>query len=342
MKILTIGDPHFKKDNANETSLMITKLRTLILNEKPSMIVVLGDIGHDFDDVGTNRTLRMHDFLNMLHETMSLDCKLYLLIGNHDRVHNKVFMTNEHVFNAHKKWERTHVIDSTYVEIINDKKYVFVPYVETGKFNQALATNNLCSLKDDDSWEYNMENVTLVFAHQEFFGAKMNAITSNKGDLWPNNLPLCISGHIHDYEQLQNNLIYVGTPIQHGYSDTKDKTVSIFTLLNDEWEHRRINLGIPKKLHFTLNSEQILSFQPPENAQIKIKLRGTAEEVKNVMNLKQIKDLIDVGVKIKEDIIIQKITISRNITKKDFKERLSENISTQPEKYKHLFEQIFQ
>ena len=143
MKILTIGDPHFKKDNANETSLMVDKLTTLIWQEKPDMIVILGDIGHDFNDVGTSRNVRIFNFINTIYESMSINCKLFILIGNHDRVNNKIFMTDEHSFNAYKRWERLEIIDSIHIEIINHKKYVFVPYVPTGKFNEALETKKL-------------------------------------------------------------------------------------------------------------------------------------------------------------------------------------------------------
>lgn len=341
MKILAIGDPHFKKDNANETALMVCNLRPIILEKNPDMIVILGDIGHDFEEVGNNRHLRMYDFINMIHETMSPTCKLFLLIGNHDRVHNKIFMTNEHIFNSYKKWTNTYVIDTTSVEIINDKKYVFVPYVETGKFNQALLAKDLVKYNEQEI-QYLMEDVQLVFAHQEFMGAKMNNITSNKGDPWPEHLPLCISGHIHDYEQLQKNLIYVGTPIQHGYTDTNDKTISLFTEIDSKWQHERINLGICKKLCYTLTCEQLKKFTLPENAQVKIKLKGTIEEIKNFKNTDYFKELVDKGVKIKEDIVLQKISTNyNNSTKKEFRNRLIDNLSQQPEKYKQLFINIF-
>lgn len=339
MKILAIGDPHLKKDNGNETSLMINKLKILVLDEQPDMIVILGDIGHDFEEIGINRHVRIHDLILTLHDTMPINCKLFLLIGNHDRVNNKIFMTSEHTFNSYKKWTNTYVVDYTHVEVINNKKYVFVPYVETGRFNEALAAKNLAIIQDNGSYEYNMDDVVVIFAHQEFYGAKMNAITSNKGDVWPSHLPLCISGHIHDYEQLQNNIIYVGTPIQHGYSDTKDKTVSIFN--GDNLEHKRINLNIPKKLKLTLDVNQLKDYQPPPNANIKIKVRGTAEEIKNVMSSEHVNHLKEIGVKIIEDVIIQKLIINNNITKKSFQDRLIDNMNYQPENYKQIFFNIF-
>jgi len=72
-------------------------------------------------------------------------------------------------------------------------------------------------------------DVTCYFAHQEIIGAKMGAIVSKEGDVWPAENSLMISGHIHDYDMLQPNMIYTGTPLMHGVGDKDDKTVSMFT-----------------------------------------------------------------------------------------------------------------
>ena len=61
----------------------------------------------------------------------------------------------------------------------------------------------------------------------------MNTITSNEGDPWETSKPLCVSGHIHDYDKLKSNLIYVGTPIQHGYSDNGRKNSIFFRFMSD-------------------------------------------------------------------------------------------------------------
>ena len=71
-----------------------------------------------------------------------------------------------------------------------------------------------------------VQSAHALFAHQEFFGAKMGAIISQQGDKWPHHYPLVISGHIHDYGRPQHNIIYTGTPMQHAFGDHNNKTIS--------------------------------------------------------------------------------------------------------------------
>lgn len=225
-KALVIGDPHFKGDNATETDMMTPQLVQLIVTEDPDVVVVAGDILHKHEKVDLYPLKRAIDFLRAIHAVAR---RLVVLIGNHDRPNNNIYLTDEHSFNSLKEWPRTLVVDD--VQVCNESyaggtcRVVYVPYVPTGRFAEALYTKLLAPP---------YAGITAVFAHQEFKGAKMNAITSNAGDPWNLDNPICISGHIHDFDVLQPNLIYVGTPIQHGYADTHDKTVSIFLFKPDE------------------------------------------------------------------------------------------------------------
>ena len=76
----------------------------------------------------------------------------------------------------------------------------------------------------------------------------MGAIISEEGDEWDLKSPYVVSGHIHDYQEPQFNMLYTGTPIQHAFGDHHDKTISYFTYMSrDSREHERIDLGLPRK-----------------------------------------------------------------------------------------------
>jgi hypothetical protein len=82
------------------------------------------------------------------------------------------------------------------------------------------------------------EGVAAIFAHQEFYGVKMGAIESKIGDKWDEKNPVVISGHIHQWQRLQSNIFYTGTPRQIGFGDKTKKSISefIFTLDDNKTE----------------------------------------------------------------------------------------------------------
>src|SRR5690606_33585475 len=91
----------------------------------------------------------------------------------------------------------------------------FVPYVYPGRFQEALNTKFTPETFD---------KVDIVFAHQEIRGVKMNSLVSKVGDVWDKDQPLLVSGHIHQYQRLADNLLYTGTPRMTDFGDSLDKT----------------------------------------------------------------------------------------------------------------------
>ena len=346
LKILCIGDPHFKPDNKDQTELMEQQIVNLIIAERPKLIVLLGDTLHTHERVNLHCLKRAVEFFRSIFKVISSlgsDHYMYILIGNHDRPNNNVYMTDEHPFNSLKEWgPNVIVVDSTYVGVHEDFNFAFVPYVQTGRFNEALLTKDLSSP---------FPTTSAIFAHQEFKGAKMNSITSNVGDEYPLNNPICISGHIHDYDELQSNLIYVGTPIQHGFADRNDKSISMFTfegIIGGErmyvTEHKRIQLKIPKKLNIKLTPEEFMEYKYDETSQVKITLHGDPELVKQVLMSSHAEQLLDSGVKLKDGAIKNsykpsKVAITKlNIT---FSKRLVSMLSSQPEQIQNTFVHLF-
>ena len=290
---LVIGDPHFKTSNALETSsLMVESILTIARRIKPDFIVDLGDTLDRHETIHVSPLERATQFLSELSKI----APLYVIIGNHDRPNNSNFLTTEHPFNALKLWSNTTVVDKVVSITIKGLKFTMVPYVPPGKFEEALNTLPGC-----------LEGVRTIFAHQEFKGAKMGAVRSEVGDSWSLSNPLVISGHIHDYDRLQPNIIYTGTPLQHAFGDREDKTVSIYRFplmtsstvdVNATFTEERIDLGLEKKTLVYLTCEEVMTYTPPPGKHIKIVVRGTSAEIKAIMKLPSIKQLVASGIKV--------------------------------------------
>jgi DNA repair exonuclease SbcCD nuclease subunit len=311
-RVLVIGDPHFKVSNIRETNLMTERIVALAEERKPDLIVCLGDILDRHETIHVTPLVKATAFLHQLR----LIAPLVAIIGNHDRPNNSTYLTDEHPFSGLKHWKNTTIVDQGADIRIKGHRFIFVPYVPPGRFLEAIKSFVTDDPEDPDF----LSNVTCVFAHQEFLGAKMGAIRSEIGDPWPLNYPYVISGHIHDYDQLASNILYTGTPIQHAFGDRDDKTVSWV-----EWPDRaegpaqglqevnradleytqpciptqeRIDLGLPKKVIVHLSCTDIVNYQPPPNTQLKIVVMGTSAEIKAAMKLTNIKTLISAGVKV--------------------------------------------
>lgn len=285
---IVIGDPHFKVSNVKETEGMSEAIIKTVLERKPDFIVVLGDVLDRHETIHVSPLTRATDFLSKLKDITHT----YVLIGNHDLKNNRQFLSNEHPFASLKEWNGLTVVDTTTKVNIKDKTFIFVPYVPPGRFVEAL---NIC-----EDWQ----SAECIFAHQEFKGVKMGAIISEEGDDWPLENPRVVSGHIHDYQEPQINLLYTGTPIQHSFGDRHDKTISHF-VFGEERSHERIDLKLPKKHIVKITCDQVSEFVPRINVELKIIINGTSAEIRAIMKHPN----IDVWKKIGHKIIYKDIPV---------------------------------
>lgn len=217
LRVMCIGDPHLKVKNVNEYREMIERIHECLEEKQPDIVVVLGDI---LDTMSRISVFPLTDAIDWLRE-ISIKYTLFLVIGNHDRPNNSDFLSRFSPFRACKYWPHTHVADTECLHVnIVGFSLIFAPYVPPGRLREAL----------DSKPQMRWKEAHAIFAHQEFEGAKMGAIHSEVGDQWGPTDPLIISGHIHDYQRLADNCIYTGTPMQHSFDGTLDKTISLFTL----------------------------------------------------------------------------------------------------------------
>jgi len=294
-RVLVVGDPHFKLTNIVDTEAMTKSILAMATLHKPDIIVILGDILDRFETMHISPFARATRFL--------MDCleiaDTYLLIGNHDLKNNRQFLSTEHPFMSCHLWNHPDkhqftVVDNVVTRQIKGKKgnsvqMTFLPYVPPGMFETALNSNTPL---------LNWKESRVIFAHQEFYGAIYEAGSSTEGDKWPLEYPLVISGHIHDYQRLQENILYVGTPIQHGYDDRHNKTISLLTFTTTSWAEHRLTLDVKKKTIRHITVHEVGIYQVPDDEISKIVISGTASEIKGINRHPAIKMWIDRGHKV--------------------------------------------
>jgi len=307
VNILVIGDPHFKVSGVPEHNKMCESVIKNIKDRNIDLIVILGDILDRHETIHISPLTRSINFLGELIKI----APVFNLIGNHDLKNNKQFLSDEHPFSSFNLLDNLHkeninnitnlisefvnpdlmtkimdnietivnskkitIVDKVIMTTIKNQNFIFVPYVPSGKFQEALNTLN-----------HTMDNITCIFAHQEFKGAQMGSITSTDGDMWSVNNPYIISGHIHNRQHLQENILYVGTPIQHSFGDNPNKTISYFSFKSPSIRtEERINLGLPRKHTAKISCEEVNKYIPPVNSIVRITITGNYTSLKTIMN----------------------------------------------------------
>ena len=162
-----------------------------------------------------------------------------------------------------------------------------------------------------------MTKATAIFAHQEFKGAKMGAIISEKGDIWEKELPPVFSGHIHDF-QILDNIVYTGTPFQHSFFDSTDKALLKLSFNKSDFEWEKIYLeNVIKKKAIKLSIKNFLEFDFDKKFLYKVIIEGNPIYIRKELSKP------DVIAKIKEYNIKYRIKNSMEITKKVSSEKLS-------------------
>lgn len=271
VRCLAIGDPHIRKDNIEDSEIMIKKIVDQVKLLDPDFVVNLGDTLHYHETMNqTSRTLAVNKFILEIAKIKPI----FIIIGNHDRINHTDFMSEYHPFPGEKGLKNVYIIENTQVHYIMGKKFVFVPYVFPGRFKEALFT----CIKEEELLD---QSITCCFAHQEFHGASFGGgEKSNIGDLWDVRYPYVVSGHIHQYQLLDDGILYIGTPRHQEHGDNTKKTISLLTY-TDEREpiEERIDLGMRKKKTFKICATNISNdIKLPEGFILRVVVYGTKSE----------------------------------------------------------------
>ena len=122
------------RNNSLETDEMTNKILEIARARPFDFAVLLGDILDTHETVHIGPFCRAITFMEQLSKLVP---QLFVIVGNHDRPNNTVYLTDEHPFAACKSWENTTIVD----KVIEWNNYLFVPYVQVGRFNEALLTH---------------------------------------------------------------------------------------------------------------------------------------------------------------------------------------------------------
>lgn len=286
VKILFIGDPHFQINNLNEVDLFIEQITQLSIEKKPDLIVIAGDLLHTHERL---HTTVLNKAYNLVHKLRAIT-QTYILVGNHDYISNTQFLTQNHWMNSMKEWHNVTVADSVKSLVIDGMKFVFVPYVYPGRFVEALDTIG-------EDWK----DSQCIFAHQEFEGCKMGAITSLEGDKWSSTLPPVVSGHIHSKQTLVNNVFYPGTPMQHAFGESETNIIAFlnFETHGEKYILEELKMKLPKKKILYIDISDLSKYNKPDTEdKVRLTVSGTYEQFKAAKKTSTYKNLLNDGVKV--------------------------------------------
>lgn len=282
-----MGDPHFKPKNVLDVEKVMSETIRLCKYYAPDFIVILGDVLHTHELVYTQAYKRACLWI----ETLSQIAHTYVLIGNHDYINQTQFLTDEHVFGPLKLWPNVTIVDQVVIHSYHGVSFGFLPYVEPGRFLDALNTVG-------SSWQ----SCHTLFAHQEFKGAQMGSIVSVNGDAWQIDWPNVITGHIHETQYVDPHIYYPGSLMQHAAEDHTFKSIWYVAFYPEgHFDYDALVLqGIKPRKTITMTIQEIYSWDylpELEHLHLKVKLVGTDEEKKVLVKSElysQLKKVMDV------------------------------------------------
>lgn len=278
--VLFIGDVHIKFSNLKDLDKLEAKMMQI---EHVSFIVVAGDILDTHEKIHSQLMNRAYQLIKNLRTV----APVYVLVGNHDYINNQQFLTDNHWMNGMKEWDRVRVIDYP-LRLTGSSGQVFalVPYVPPGRFSEALD-----KLED---WK----TVACVFAHQEVRNCKMGCIKSMDGDQWDAEWPMLVSGHIHERQNVGDNVLYPGSVLNHAFG-SNNQGISKLTFRGGSMSEERVDIGLEKKSIIYENVTKVEDI-PKEKLVIqnKLCLSGKPKDIKAFKKTKEYTDLKKKGIKV--------------------------------------------
>lgn len=316
LRILCVGDVHFRHSSIVENDLLIEKLKEKVWESSPDIVVFMGDLLHNH---GTTYVQPFNQVLKLLKEIGSI-CTVYVLVGNHDYINNSQFLSDNHFLKAFGGLDRVKIVD----RVVSHYGLILMPYVPAGRFVEALDT---C-----EGWK----SAKAIFCHQDFYGVELNGIKMEHGDKWPEDFPLVISGHIHEHQWLEKNICYVGAPYMTTFAETDEKGLSLFEF-GESVKHTRIDLGMPKKLTVKLTLDQVKKFKVPENTHLRLMLEGEASALSAFKKTKGYSELAQKNVKIVLCPTENELSLNATIVKKTYLELLKEMVGSDDTELMSIF-----
>lgn len=331
VKILAIGDPHFRPSTQSLDRLMVDEIVRVAELQNPDYIISMGDT----IDTKSDLTSPQLNLVTELFLRLSAITKLLVIIGNHDLSNEQAYLTDKHAFNSYKQWNNVEVFDLPRTLSVQDpdtnKTHLIsvVPYTPPGMLLETMDKYIPDWMKSD-----------IIFSHQELAGSSFGVAKSKNGDEYPEDAPFMVLGHIHVRQLLKKNALYIGTPRTTAHGDDSEKTISLFTLDNGNISEELIKLNLPRHLTFTTALSKIDELVLPEGQVLRVIVQGKASNLISFKNSKTYKSLEK---KAKIVLEAEKVTTSlqdsAHSERKTYKQVILESLKQKPNLLK-LFEKI--
>lgn len=292
---IAIGDPHISDRHMSMTTEAMNTTYELVSRRKDiPFVVVMGDVFDRHNNLKLEHMKLAFDWLKKL----SSITRTYVLVGNHDRVNNKDFLSQVHPYMGWNGIEKLHIIDRPHIIQYGDRyRICFMPYVPPGRFKEAIDIYISAKHKRGEMLNVkSVKDIDLIFAHQEFHNSPCGPILSVRGDKWDVSYPMVISGHIHTRMRLQDNIFYTGSLYPITTSENNDKGVIIG---NYNPSNRKLDVVVTcvvssrKEVHRfkASDSDQVSEMVALDRKNAKYVVQGTPDEIASIKQKVKGKDL---------------------------------------------------
>ena len=292
-KIIVSTDWHLKPSNLEE----IYKLQEQELREANKLgikdHVWLGDI---FD----SRISQREETLNMLTKIIDLYSafghNIYCIPGNHDKSN---YDSETSFLDAYKYHPNFDLMDQIDYRLINGVNCYFLPF-----FSNEIWIDEISNQNDRDHVG------DILFTHIAFQGSRNNDGSMIESTIKPSmfeNWGKVFSGHYHDFQELSENVIHLGSITQNNFGEDEEKGFWIiyddlsYDLIPSEGKkYRKLVIDLDHTT-FMQASQKIKSFKKlNEDGFIRVEFRGSQDELKAI-DKKTYQELgIDVKIKVNE------------------------------------------
>ena len=274
-KIIVSTDWHLKPSNLEE----IYKLQEQEVQEANKLGITshvwLGDI---FDSRISQREETLRTFTKIIELYNTFDHKVYCVPGNHDKSNYDSETSFLDSFKYHPNFV---LIDQLDFYQINGINCYFLPF-----FSNEIWLDEISNQQEQDHKNH------ILFTHIAFQGSRNNDGSLVESTIKPSmfeNWGMVYSGHYHDFQELTENVIHLGSLTQNNFGEDENKG---FWVIYDDLSYDLIpSQGKSyKKLTIdlqTITSKQvdklIKSFKKEnEDAFIRVEFKGNQDELKAI------------------------------------------------------------
>jgi DNA repair exonuclease SbcCD nuclease subunit len=279
MKVVFIGDPHHKWTKFDLGCQFLDWVTETVINEKPDMVVNLGD---HFDSHGIVRTEIQKVYRQHVSEITSHGINYVHLLGNHE---------------WHKNGSKTYHALQVMKELENSTYYIVDEPVDLFGMTFVPYTHDLN--------EFPKVTLPICIAHQTFIGADYGYHRPDAGvDAADVSAEIIISGHVHK-RQTFGRVTYPGTPYAQSVNDINQaKGIMVFD--TETYKMSYIDSPFPTwrgakfEMSLDMHDEIVTKVSGGHNDHWIVDISGPKAEVNAYLSSKEFKGLkVDVDIKVR-------------------------------------------